>query len=574
MSALHAQQFPIDKYAGALHAIENGHERLLDGLVERRELRQSGDLRPECAVELKGDVRVLGRVLGCTIDVHLIEADLLRALAGDLLVADRLQAEIALCGRVHVVTIGNAVEHVGLEHGVVALTRDGNFIIGEYVRVVLQVMAEFRLGRILEPGLAGRQDLLEIQLLGRSGVIVTQRHVGGLARCDGEGESDDARAHVIETVGFRVEGGQGSGRQFAQPIVEYRALGDLGVMAGLGRRRNADHQACRGFGRGLLDLRRREIFQQQAQLQPAVDFTQTRDVGFAGTQVVRPELETEVGVDRRELAGQLEHREVAAQVLADLARNLRRMREEAVQRAVLIEPFGGGLRADAADAGYVVGRVADEREIVDDLLRENVELHLDADAIEPRVAHGIDELHLGSHELRHILVAGRDQHRETRLGAAQRERADHVIGLDARDAQQRQPHRRHRVEQRLHLCAQVVRHRRAVRLVLLEQFVAEGAPRRGEHHGDTLGRLLFDELVEHVEHAEHRTGGVSLGIGQRRQRVKGAIQIRRAVDEDEFARAHGRRGRRAFNAQEPKPARRRQLGRSRPMRPSKPPGSA
>ena len=47
-----------------------------------------------------------------------------------------------------------------------------------------------------------------------------------------------------------------------------------------------------------------------------------------------------------------------------------------------------------------------------------------------------------------------------------RQRADDVVGLDALDAQQRQPERLDRLDQRLDLRAQVVRHRRAVRLVL------------------------------------------------------------------------------------------------------------
>jgi hypothetical protein len=41
-----------------------------------------------------------------------------------------------------------------------------------------------------------------------------------------------------------------------------------------------------------------------------------------------------------------------------------------------------------------------------------------------------------------------------------RQRADHVVGLDAADSQQRQPHRFDGIEQRLQLGAQIVGHGR------------------------------------------------------------------------------------------------------------------
>ena len=77
--------------------------RHLDRLVDARELLVGGDLRIQRLVQLQRDVGVLGRVLGRALDVHLLEADPLRALAGHLVVGDGLQAEVALGERVHVV---------------------------------------------------------------------------------------------------------------------------------------------------------------------------------------------------------------------------------------------------------------------------------------------------------------------------------------------------------------------------------------------------------------------------------------------------------------------------------------
>nr|BFF24937.1 hypothetical protein GCM10025732_29020 [Glycomyces mayteni] len=53
--------------------------------------------------------------------------------------------------------------------------------------------------------------------------------------------------------------------------------------------------------------------------------------------------------------------EVVAQALPGLAGDLVGLGDEAVEGAVLGDPLGGGLGADAGDAGEVVGLLADER---------------------------------------------------------------------------------------------------------------------------------------------------------------------------------------------------------------------
>src|ERR1700730_1912845 len=78
-----------------------------------------------------------------------------------------------------------------------------------------------------------------------------------------------------------------------------------------------------------------------------------------------------------------------------------------------------------------------------------------------------------------------------------------------------------------------------MRFVLLEQIVSERAAGRIEYHRDPFGRLLLDHLVQHVEHAQDRAGRFPFRVAERRQRMEGSIQIRRAVDQDEFASAHG-----------------------------------
>ena len=78
------------------------------------------------------------------LDRHLVERDLLRALAGDVLVLDRVDAEVELRAGVHVVARRGRVQHVGLEHRVVAHARELDAAALQHVRVVLEVMPDLR----------------------------------------------------------------------------------------------------------------------------------------------------------------------------------------------------------------------------------------------------------------------------------------------------------------------------------------------------------------------------------------------------------------------------------------------
>ena len=90
------------------------------------------------------------------------------------------------------------------------------------------------------------------------------------------------------------------------------------------------------------------------------------------------------------------------------------------------------------------------------------------------VAHRVDERDGAVDELRHVLVARRDQHLLARARGAAGEGADDVVRFDAVHAQHRQALGAQDREQRLDLRAQIVRHGRAVRLVFREDLVAEG----------------------------------------------------------------------------------------------------
>ena len=162
---------------------------------------------------------------------HLVERDLLGALAGDLLVRDGADAEVTLRVRVHVVVGRDAVPHIGLEHGVEAHAGEVDAGIQEHVGVVLEVVTELGAARILENRLQRRQHARAVELLRRAGVDVAQRHVGSRAWHDAERHADDLGAHVLEAGGLGVEGEQLRLAQCAEPALEIFPATDGFVVA-------------------------------------------------------------------------------------------------------------------------------------------------------------------------------------------------------------------------------------------------------------------------------------------------------------------------------------------------------
>ena len=144
LGALRLEKSPVHQHAGALHAIQHRHERLLDGLVEILQARQRFDLRPKRAMQPQRDVGVFRGIVRGAIHVDLIEGDLLRALARDIFVVNGLDSEILLGRRIHVVAGGHAVEHVGLQHGIVSLPAQRDAVVRKDVRIEFEMMPELR----------------------------------------------------------------------------------------------------------------------------------------------------------------------------------------------------------------------------------------------------------------------------------------------------------------------------------------------------------------------------------------------------------------------------------------------
>ena len=226
-----------------------------------------------------------------------------------------------------------------------------------------------------------------------------------------------------------------------------------------------------------------ELAQKGTHLQACVQFTQARDVRGPAHQAGIFQAEWNIAPDRGELARECDDIHAGAQVVTGFAGDFGRTSQQCVQSAVGIEPLCGRLRAYLIDSWNVVGAVAHQGQVVDDLFRIDVEFCLDPRPVQHRVVHGVDQGDALIDQLRHVFIAGRDQHLFAGLGRAGGKRANNVVRLDSGEPQQRQAHAGHRLQERFDLRAQIIGHRWPVGLVLGEELIAEGLARRVENYG-------------------------------------------------------------------------------------------
>ena len=201
---MRGKQRRVEHDAVALHVVQDFAHRHFDRRVDVVELGIGGDARIQAAMELQRDVGVLGRVGRRIGDAHLVELDLLRALAGDLGVGDRLDVQVAPREIVHVVRTVR-LEHVGLQQRVVRDAAKHETVVREHVLVVLDVLAHFLARRVREPRREARERLGERQLVGHARIAVRERDVARDPGLDRERQPDELRSHRIEAGRLGIE---------------------------------------------------------------------------------------------------------------------------------------------------------------------------------------------------------------------------------------------------------------------------------------------------------------------------------------------------------------------------------
>ena len=533
VAALAAQFVGVDQHAVFLDPGQHLDQRHFDLVVDLQQRRLGGEFFSQHLVQAQADVGVLGGVARGGFDIHLRERNLLGALAGDVLVTQRAVAQIAQRQRIQVVAGGGRVQHEALQQGVLCIAADPHAVTAHHVEIVFAVLAELGLGCILQHRAQRIQHLFAWQLGRCAGVVVRQRHVSGAAGFNRKTQADQIGAHRIERVGFGVEGDQlGAAQAFdpagqrvgiqngfvftrcrqgrIQPVFGCGRCADVAAAAYLARFGQCIAGAIarrRGLHVIAIAIGGAQFAQRLVEAVAGVERTQGVGVAFAQGEIVRVLRQWHIEADCHQFAVQRQAWQGGTQVVADLALDLVGLFDHRVQRAELVQPFGGGLGAALFHTGHVVDGVTHQRQIIDDAFGWHAELFLDIGrARGAAAAHGVDQRNAGPHQLREILVRGGDFDLDAVLLRRHRQGADHIVGFDPGFAQDRQPERFDNGQHRFHLGTQVVRHRWPVGLVVRIQLVTEGGAGGVDDEGGVVGFFL-QRGAQHVDHAEQRAGG-------------------------------------------------------------------
>ena len=265
-------------------------------------------------------------------------------------------------------------------------------------------------------------------------------------------------------------------------------------------------------------------------------------MALAQTQIGRRVFQWHIGLDRGQLTIEWQSRQRFPQALSDLATYFSCIRDYSIKAVVFAQPLGRSLWPALGHAGDVVHRIAHQRKVINDLVRANAKL-LDHRfvGIQPASTHGVHQHDVWAHQLCHVLVPSGDGHVDALRRSLQRQRADHIVGFDARHAQDRETKRGNQLQQRLDLHPQVVWHRWPIGLVLRIDFIAECLSGRIHHEGGVL-RPLLQVSAQHVDHAKHRACREAIGRSQlaslRLDGVIGAIEV--VVTVNQYESGHGR----------------------------------
>ena len=177
-------------------------------------------------MQAERDICVLGSIGRCRLHRHLVEGQLLCALACDILKVDGFPAQILQGQAIHVVARGRGIQHIGFQHRVEGDSPQGNIMIGQYTSIILQVLSDLGQALVLEQGLELRQDLVPVQLRRGSRVVVTKGDIGGLPRFNAERNAHHPGLHVVKAGGLSIKGEQVGAPQPVQPGIQRRLVGD------------------------------------------------------------------------------------------------------------------------------------------------------------------------------------------------------------------------------------------------------------------------------------------------------------------------------------------------------------
>ena len=189
--------------------------------------------------------------------------------------------------------------------------------------------------------------------------------------------------------------------------------------------------------------------------------------------------------------------------------------------------------AHTGHPGDVVDLIPLQSQQVNNQVGRHTELFDNTAVVHGGVGHGVNQRDMVVDQLGHVLVAGGYQHSLVTSRRRHRQCADNIIGLHSGDTDKWQTHRPDNGVDGLYLLPQLLGHGRPVGLVLGINFVAKGWTLGIKNNHHLVVGVIGNQLADHANNALHRTGIEALRVGQGRQGVVGAKQIRGTINQNQ-----------------------------------------
>ena len=224
LGALRSQHGRVYQHAISFDAVQT-FAGLDFQIVNKQQLGIGLQHWPQQAVHGQGLLGVFAGVLAGLRNIDLVELDLAGTFAAQVFKADAAASQVALSQAGQTMRFVD-LQHIALQHGVVAIALHLNAVVREHMAVVFDVLTQLGTGGVLQPGLEPRQHLGQRQLLGCARVVVRQRNVSGCSGFHAQAQPHHPGLHRIDRGRLRVHGHQLGALDLGQQGIEGRPAQD------------------------------------------------------------------------------------------------------------------------------------------------------------------------------------------------------------------------------------------------------------------------------------------------------------------------------------------------------------
>ena len=244
-------------------------------------------------------------------------------------------------------------------------------------------------------------------------------------------------------------------------------------------------------------------------------------VRFAAFHGLEVQFDRNIRDDGGEKFGVANVFHVVAHFLSERTFELVDLLDEFLHASEFRQEFDGGLRPDAGATRDVVGRVAHERQHIDDLSGVGEFVFL-ADGLHVQFLQsafsrgGSTHRDAGSHQLGIILVGGDHHHLQTGGLSLQCECSDDVVGFKALHFASDNPISFEYLFDNRHGPLDSGRGFLTLGFVVGKRLVTEGASRRVEGHCQVIGLFGAEQFLQGIDETKDRGGVFAFGVDARR----------------------------------------------------------